>query len=713
MESTNSLLEYYVSPIQGDTIANGSQLRPWKSIAQARDAVREQRSSGYNGPVNVWIGEGRYMLNEPLTFTAEDSGAGNEGRTAYRALPGSAPVICGGRRLTDWEPAGDGVYRSFIGAEALRSFGYTLFENGERAFEARSPKQGYFAVEGKGEGGSGGGRGFRFKRGDVPTIANAANKGLKVFIWPGEGEWNWFSETKPVAAVDWDKDTVSFYDPAPWGIDKGSRYRLQGARELLTEGGEFYRDEREGYLYYMPRSLPIEKQDIVLPLMKRVIDIAGGDGQRERAGSEEEAGLAGLIDDTGAANGIVRHLEFRGLTVEMSDFLPSYRMPESNRERMEAREGLIRLENAEQVTIADCVLRHSGLSGIVLNGRCKDIRIVNNAIEHLGFNGIYAIGFAPGEGEFESVAESDVNRGHAMAGNTVRAGGELIGHGSGIQLYQSGNCTIDGNVISGMPRYGISLKGLRYKAMEQAYYGTDVTWENHWDLLHARNNRIVRNDISDVMKDSQDGGMFEAWGAGLGNRIVGNRFHDSGIYFSVGYGIYLDDAADGFLVSRNVVHDLYGSGKGSLWFVIFAKGVDNVIENNLLVRNGAKAAIGTQEMAGEPNRDLTVRRNVVIDSCEQLYHFINWGDERLKEADFNLFYRADGGAPTVSGFRGGDTYGKVPIAWEEWRAFLGGRFDEHTLSTAPLLEEAERGQFRFSPDSPVWSLGWQALETED
>ncbi|NBD23645.1 right-handed parallel beta-helix repeat-containing protein [Paenibacillus glycinis] len=683
MAEANTDMEYYVSSTHGNAEGDGSRQRPWRGIARAQEAVRQARASGAAGTITVWIGEGRHMLDEPLVFDARDSGCGEEGRTVYRALPGTEPVLTGGCLLANWEPAGDGVYRCFVGWDALRDGGHTLFENGERAFEARSPKQGYHIVAGKRDGD--GGRGFRFGRGDVPPIADAAAGGLKVFIWPGEGEWNWFSETKPVEEIDWEAGTIAFRDAAPWGIDKGSRYRLQGARELLTEPGEFCRDEREGYLYYMPRSLPIEGQEIVLPMMKRVIDIAG--------------------------NGPVRHLELRGLTVEMSDTVPDYRMPVANREREEAREGLIRIENAERIAIADCVLRHAGMSGVVLNGRCREIELRNNVIEHLGYNGIYAIGLAPGEGDFGSAAESDVNNGHRIIGNTVRNGGELIGHGSGMQLYQSGGCVIADNVISGMPRYGISLKGQRFQAMEPSYYGTEVTWENHWDFLHARNNRIRRNDISDVMKDSQDGGMFEAWGAGLGNRIVGNRFHDSGIYFSVGYGIYLDDAADGFLVSRNVVHDLFGAGKGSLWFVIFAKGVGNVVENNLLFRNGAKAAIGTQEMAGEPNRDMTVLRNAVIDSGEQLYHFINWDDARLKEADGNLFFRSDGAAPTVTGFRGGDTYGKHPLPWAEWRAFLGGRFDARTVVAAqPLLDEIAPGQFRFRPDSPVWELGWQALE---
>lgn len=657
---------------------DGSSDRPWGDIGSAQRAVREVRARGYEGPITVWLGDGKFMLEEPLTFDARDSGCGPEAQTVYRALPGARPVFAGGRRLTAWEEAGDGVYRCRIGQAPLPSAGYTLFENGERAQEARSPKQGYHVAAGQWSGDSR--EGFRCEQEDLPVMADPVAGGLKVFIWPGEGEWNWFTELKQAVAVDRENGTIAFRDPSPWGIDAGSRYRLQGARELLTEPGEFYRDEQAGCVYYMPRALPIEEQEIVLPLMKSVLVVDGGEH-------------------------IVHDLAFRGLTVEMSDFLPSYRMPESNCEREDAREALVRVTRAERVAIAGCLLRNAGLSGVLLDRHCRMITLENNVVERVGFNGIYAIGMAPGEGDFADPDASDINNGHVITGNTIRDGGELIGHGSGIQLYQSGGCVIAHNKISRMPRYGISLKGLRHNAMQPSYYGTEVTWDNHWDFLHARNNRIADNDISDVMRDSQDGGMFEAWGAGLGNALVGNRFHDSGIYFSVGYGIYLDDAADGFLVADNVLHDLYAAGRGSLWFAIFAKGVGNIIEHNLFVRNAAIATIGTQEMVGEPNRDLVVRGNVVIDSGEQLYHFINWDDARLAEADGNLFWRSDGKAPTVTGFREADTYGKRPLPWEEWRAVLDGRFDAGTIIADPLLEEPERGRFRFGAGSPAQALG--------
>src|SRR5690606_15348632 len=142
----------------------------------------------------------------------------------------------------------------------------------------------------------------------------------------------------------------------------------------------------------------------------------------------------------------------------------------------------------------------------------------------------------------------------------IKHGGELIGHGCGILLYQSGNNEIANNLIADMPRYGISMKGLRHKEMPSELYGIPVIWDNHGDFLHSRNNRIAFNDISNVMTDSQDGGLIEVWGVGRGNIIHGNYLHNSGIHFSFGFGIYLDDAADDFTVTNNVISNLYSTG---------------------------------------------------------------------------------------------------------------------------------------------------------
>ncbi|SDX67475.1 right-handed parallel beta-helix repeat-containing protein [Paenibacillus sp. CF384] len=680
-------MELFVSVKDGDDANTGMTAEAAvRTLERARELVRMKLAEAYKQDITVWISGGRYELTEPLRLDERDSAADGYSVT-YRgtAQDEEGVTISGGSAITGWEPYDDHTYRVRLNAGSAI---HTLYENGERAWTARSPKQGYHVVAGRGDGDSR--TGFRFHKEDVPRFEHGpGTQGAQIHIWPGEGEWNWFTETKTIDRISWEEGIVSFKEPAPWGIDQGSRYRVQGALSLLTEPGEYYFDAASGELYYYPRQLPIEEQVIAAPAMKRVIELVG---------SSPDTPVKGIV--------------LEGLTVECSDYAQEYRMPDSNCEHLESRHGLVYLENACGISVRGCRLWNSGFSGIVLNGYCQGNEISDNLIEHTGYNGVYVIGIAPGEGDYDSAEQADVSKGNLITNNLIRFGGELIGHSSGIQLYQSGSNEVSHNEIHGMPRYGISLKGLRQGAMESSYYGTEVTWENHWDFTHTRNNLITRNNFWDVMKDSQDGGMLESWGAGTGNRIIANRFHHSGIYFSFGFCIYLDDASDHYHVSHNVIHDLYSAGSGVLWFVVFSKGIGNRIENNLLVRNDARAAFGTQEMAGEENRDITILRNLAVSSGDQLYHFVNWKDDRLLEADFNLY---DNGTKelTVSGIYGDDKRGLVPIPWEAWRNMVDGKFDAHTLNAdAMLITEGEGGhvQFTLDPASPAFGLGWEAID---
>lgn len=668
----------FVSSSKGDDANPGTRESPFHSIERARDEIRSRKRLGSFGSVTVWIGEGTYPILNTLQFDERDSGQG-ENPVIYRNLPNERPYFIGGARLSGWEPYTDRIYKLHLGMQTSIS---ALYENGDRSILARSPKSGYHVVAGKGSLDKH--LSFSFHPNDIPETITSKN--LQVFIWPGEGEWNWFTETKEVASMDWEQASLTFKHPSPWGIDHGSRYRIQGELALLTEPGEFYWDAELGDLYYYPRKFPIEDQTIVAPFVKRLIEIKGSSPQNP-----------------------VSNLVFQGLSLEATNFSPEYRMPEANCERKEALEAIVYMENSEHIAISDCLIRNSGYSGVMLYGACQHIRIERNLIEHTGHNGVYLIGLAPGEGDYKSPQDSYVNKNNRIYNNIIRHGGELIGHSSGIQLYQSGDNEITHNRIYSMPRYGISLKGLRWGVMEDSYYGTKVNWENHWDFTHSRNNLIAYNDISDVMKDSQDGGMFEAWGPGRGNQVIGNRFHHSGIYFSFGFCIYLDDASDDFLVKNNVIHDLYSSGNGVLWFVIFSKGIGNRIENNLLIQNDAKAAVGTQEMAGEANKNITVLRNISYNSGEQLYHFVNWDDSRFSEADCNLFYN-NGKPITVTGIYGDDKYGHKPISWAEWRKVLNGQYDSNSKNSDPLLVDPRNGDFRLQEKSPAFTLGFEAID---
>lgn len=672
---------FFVAP-SGSDDHQGSELMPFRTLARAQQAVREEIREGMWEDVTVYLRDGLYPMESVLRFDERDSGR-NGCRVVYRSAPGEQPILAGGRVITGWQRYNDTIWR--VKLEPGRSF-QTLYADGKRITKARLPAAGYYLTD---EHTITDKTGISIKPGDIPSKADLSS--AQVFVWPGEGEWNWFSETKPIRSFDPQHGRIDFESPCTWDIGSQSRYYIQGSLGFLRQSGQFHLDESEGILYYWPSTGTPEQQTVIAPAANRLLEL-NGRGQA------------------------VENIFFSGVTLECTDFYREYRMMMDNAEREEHRDGMIYVNRARDIEISGCVIRNAGSSGIFLDRYAQNIVIDGNRIEHIGHIGIHVCGFAPGEGDFASAEQSYTNKGHSITNNTIRYGGEMVGHGCGILLFQSGDNDVSHNLIEHMPRYGISLKGLRHKAMPATLYGTPVTWENHWDFLHSRNNRISYNDISHVMEDSQDGGLIESWGAGRGNVIHGNRLHHSGIHFSFGFGIYLDDASDDFTVTHNVLDHLYQTGEGKLWMLIFSKGIGNRIRNNLLVANpDAVSAVGTQEMADEENKGVLVERNIIVDSG-MIYYFVNWRPDRFEAADCNLYWRG-GTLPSVGGElplppAAGDLLGRHVYDWDSWKSLSGGKFDGGSCVADPVFVDEAGGDYRLKPESPAYMLGWNDIEWE-
>jgi parallel beta-helix repeat protein len=114
---------------------------PFASIARARDAIRELKAwqGGLREPVTVQIRGGRYGLSETITFTPEDSGT-KECPISYIAFPGEKPVLCGGKKITDWQPYRGIIQYVFLPeVKAGKWYFRSLFVDGERQIRARYP----------------------------------------------------------------------------------------------------------------------------------------------------------------------------------------------------------------------------------------------------------------------------------------------------------------------------------------------------------------------------------------------------------------------------------------------------------------------------------------------------------------------------------------------------------------------------------------------
>ena len=678
---------FYVSPT-GDDGNAGSQEAPFATVARARDEVRKVNGA-MSGDIIVHVTAGRYYHDAPLTFDERDS-ARNGHAIVYRG-EGDA-VLVGGQPLTQWSDAGDGVFTTPLGAGRKV---HTLYENGRRATVARRPKSGHFTGEGPVEGREK--QAFYFREGDLDPSMGIEGKGI--LFWPG-GIWDFFIEIRTIARVDWERRIVELDRDSIDPLGTGMRYFVQGSRALLTEPGDFVVDGEAGVLTYWPFGSDPRSSEIVAPTVRNLLELVG---------SSPETPVTGLT--------------FEGLTLTSTEFDDVYNMRGGeavNDETGTGRSGLVFMENAESNTIRECLITNAGFSAVILSRHAKRNAVRDCRIRGIGFNGVYLAGWFPGGGPYESAEASDVNHSNIISNNHISDCGELVGQGSGIQLYQSGRNLVSHNEIHRIARYGISLKGNRYNLLRDHMptpFGTKLTYDNHWDFLHTRDNRVEFNDVYEVMTNSQDGGAIESWGPGKGNVIDHNRVHDvvCGAPGGAAIGLYMDDNSDFFTITNNIVYDVVGTRYYSV--LVFVKGINNIVRNNIAVgaADGNTAMLFTAHF-GERNDHLVLMNNIIYrPGSEVLYKFHDTDEQReetpvrfseelekLSASDFNVFFHP-GGSYKIQSSPG-------EFTWEEWQAFEGRRFDRNSVIADPLFEDVDARNLSLRPESPALVRGFVNID---
>jgi len=636
---------------------DGSDAKPFKTIPAAQAAVRAALVADRRQSFRITLRSGRYPLDAPLRFDEKDSPADGYALTISGPADASA-VIVGGRRATEWEAQPNGVYRTRLPAGVTPA---ALFENGAHAMKARVPATGYSRV--KAEVAAANTTQFVYGDGDLPAGLDAAS--AEVYVWSGDG-YDWEPDLIPVTGIDATSRTITLSQPAAYPIRAGDRYYVQGPRALLTQAGQFAVDAKDGFLYYRPRTGPIDRQEIWIPTVPRIIDVRGGS------------------PDTPA-----RNIAFERLTLTVSDFVRQARAFSPGRDN-----AAVHLESATGVAIRSVKIQAVAGSGVVLRGSAQKNVVTGSLIEDVGVHGVWFQGPALGA--------PHVNTANEVSNVLIRRGGRIMGSGSGIKLENSGENLLANDRISDMPRYGISLKAQAIYNMAPSYNGVAVTWDNHWDFLHTRANVIRGNDISSVLTDSQDAGGIEMYGAGKGNVIENNRVHDlsTGIPTGEANGIYLDDGSDYNIVRNNIVFGITGARTTAA----FVKGVYNEVSNNIFINSGGGAALGSYRLFEKSRHDhLTIARNIFYSAATpDIYWFRDWSDDRISEARSNVFFQAGGQYSVRFAFAG------KRISLDEWRSTYG--LDRDSVTADPLFVNAATGDYTVRAGSPALGLGFVNID---
>ena len=117
----------YVTPNGNDGWTGQSELPnsersdgPVATLSRARDIIREWKSTGpLAESVRVIVADGVYPLTQPFELTPQDSGT-ESCPISYESGQSASPVISGGRTITGFRPAADGIWQAEVPDVAAR-----------------------------------------------------------------------------------------------------------------------------------------------------------------------------------------------------------------------------------------------------------------------------------------------------------------------------------------------------------------------------------------------------------------------------------------------------------------------------------------------------------------------------------------------------------------------------------------------------------------
>jgi hypothetical protein len=509
----------------------------------------------------------------------------------------------------------------------------------------------------------------------------------QVFVWLRAP---WFTEMRKVTGFNKDELKLTI-DPGSNNFEGASgRIYIQGVPDLLDSEGEWCLNAKDDCIYYYPAEgkWNLSENTAVVPVVKRILDISGTSGEKK-----------------------VTNLSFENISFIGSDFTDNWRIcspvEEGNSTPEHLQEGMIYIENAEDISIRFCEITGAGFNGIFINNRSQGCKIYGCSISDAGCCGIYMNSSIPAN--VQNTAESYINKNHVICNNFIHDCGRFNGAGAGIAFFMSGDNVISNNVICRTPRFGISYNG------PGAVKGLDTTYayEKYYDYAYSRNNILKYNEVYNTCRDGEDFGGIQSWMPGKNNVWYNNAVHDitQPMHWNGwAHGLFADDASGYLTIKNNIVYEMNG---GEYTGAIMVKSVSDVIENNIFADNDIGRAI-TAAPYLRPAADNVIRCNIIYNSGKKLYDvdanslseyfgagFLRTESNRkiysgrpvFKEVDRNIIY---------PGYLQSDSLRKY--GWDVSSVFADPLFDR----TNPAWDLTYK-DYKLKEDSPAWNMGFRNI----
>ncbi len=589
--------------------------------------------------ITVFCKGGVYPLIRTMIFSPEDSLG-----VTFAACPGEKPIFDGGVKLTNWSKCqlnGKTVFCAEVPDYAVFEGRIeNLYVNGKPAVIASYPKFPF-------------GKPLEIEK-ECVVDADSFHNGSEAFYFKkGDFDFNWYNRNGiealilqlwtdshlPIRSIDKKTRCVRFAKYSAWRFNaQAIRYYWQNVREALTSPGEFYFDNTDNRVYYLPRRG--EKPETLDAYVARLPLLMLLAGEPEKNRYVENLTFDGLTFRHGGAGRPAVNPDY---TFPMSHQLPRAipnsfakyfwnTQPEGNVPTAGSPQaaaqlpGSITMFGARHIRFTNCEVCNTNFYAVGLVGGCSDIELNGNHLHDLGAGGVIVNGAnVARQMELYPLATHHImacnNHVHDCGNTYPAASAFLVGH-AWANLFEHNHIH------------------------DLFYSGFSVGWSWGFGESSCRENRIGFNLIHDLGKGilCDMGGVY-LLGVQPGTRVYNNHIYNVRCRIYGGWGIYCDEGSSHEVIEKNICHDCAKEGFHQHF------GRETIVRDNLFACNGehqltltrGKTQILEYMNPGQCTSQVAnIYRNMLVSEGKPFFHsmFMDMTEKDQFFTDCNLFWDA-------------------------------------------------------------------------